>query len=326
MNDIQNILNHYPIMILDGAMATELEKDGANLNDELWSARLLLDQPEAIAGVHRRYFEAGADCAITASYQATVAGFMERGLTEEQAKELIARSVQLAVAERDAFWTSYQEQQSEQEGTDTTTTSRPRPLVAASVGPYGAYLADGSEYRGDYGRSEQELYDFHYDRMRILIEAGADVLACETIPCLIEAQAIVRVLQQFPDVYAWISFSARDGLHISSGESVADCATWLDTQQQVAAMGINCTALEYIPSLIETIGQHTSKPILVYPNSGEQYDPVTKTWHGAACGGSYGEHARAWYELGARLIGGCCRTTPADIAEIRSALRPSVSV
>ncbi len=321
MNHIKNILDQYPLIILDGAMATELEKDGADLNDDLWSARLLLDHPQAIAGVHRRYFEAGADCAITASYQATVSGFMERGLSAEDATALIARSVQLAVQERDAFWKGYTDATPVQDAGGQALASRPRPLVAASVGPYGAYLADGSEYRGDYGLSEQELYDFHYDRMRILIEAGADVLACETIPCLVEAQAIVRALEQFPNVYAWISFSARDGAHISSGEAVTDCAAWLDGHEQVAALGINCTALEYIPALIEAISAHTSKPILVYPNSGEQYDPVTKTWHGTACAGSYGEHARTWYELGARLIGGCCRTTPADIAEVRAAIR-----
>ncbi|MFD1886070.1 homocysteine S-methyltransferase [Paenibacillus wenxiniae] len=339
MNYIQNILQQHPIIILDGAMATELEKDGANLNDDLWSARLLLDNPKAIADVHRRYFEAGADCAITASYQATVRGFMERGLSVEDATELIARSVQLAVQERDVFWKSYMDAIGAIDAigaTDATSAhdaeqrrgagshaspARPRPFVAASVGPYGAYLADGSEYRGDYGLSEQQLYDFHYDRLRILIEAGADVLACETIPCLVEAQAIVRALEQFPNVYAWISFSARDDQHISSGEAVADCAAWLDGHEQVAALGINCTALEYIPSLIQEISKQTSKPILVYPNSGEQYDPVTKTWHGTACAGSYGEHARTWYELGARLIGGCCRTTPQDIAEVQAAIR-----
>ncbi|WP_322903166.1 homocysteine S-methyltransferase [Paenibacillus campi] len=314
MNLIHNILNDYPLIVLDGAMATELEKDGANLNDELWSARLLLDNPAAIAAVHRRYFEAGADCAITASYQATVSGFMERGLSQRDATALIARAVQLAVQERDAFWHSYLDRSS-------GVAVRPRPFVAASVGPYGAYLADGSEYRGNYGLSEQQLYEFHLERMRILIEAGADILACETIPCLIEAQAIVRALRQFPHIYAWISFSARDGHHISSGETVAQCAAWLDDQPQVAALGINCTALEHIPSLIQQMGKHTSKPILVYPNSGEQYDPVTKTWHGTACAGSYGEHARTWYELGARLIGGCCRTTPQHIAEIKAALQ-----
>ncbi|MEW4368718.1 homocysteine S-methyltransferase [Paenibacillus kandeliae] len=329
MNQIQQLIDQYGVMILDGAMATELEKEGADLNDELWSARLLLDNPDAIARVHTRYFEAGADCAITASYQATVMGFMERGLSEHEAVEMMDRSVRLAVGARDAFWNRFTAQQAESVSIETATSSsfpaRPKPLIAASVGPYGAYLADGSEYRGDYGKTEQELFDFHYDRIRILIEAGADVLACETIPCLVEAQAIVRVLEHFPGVYAWISFSGKDGHHISNGESVAECAAWLEPYEQVAAVGINCTALGYIPALIGQIKQHTSKPIIVYPNSGEQYDPITKTWHGQACDHVYGQDAMQWYELGARLIGGCCRTTPDDIASIQAALRPDVN-
>lgn len=329
MNQIQQMIDHYGVMILDGAMATELEKEGAHLNDELWSARLLLDNPEAIARVHTRYFEAGADCAITASYQATVIGFMQHGLSEHEAVEMIDRSVQLAVEARDEFWNRYTAEQAEALSTgaaaSSTSPARPKPLVAASVGPYGAYLADGSEYRGDYGKTEQELFDFHYDRIRILIEAGADILACETIPCLVEAQAIARVLQHFPGVYAWISFSGKDGQHISNGETVAQCASWLESQEQVAAIGINCTALEHIPSLITQLKQHTSKPIIVYPNSGEQYDPVTKTWHGQVCDHVYGQDAQQWYELGARLIGGCCRTTPDDIASIQAALRPNVN-
>ncbi|WP_458119658.1 homocysteine S-methyltransferase [Paenibacillus sp. Z6-24] len=334
MNPIQSILEQYPVMILDGAMATELERSGADLNDSLWSARLLLDNPEAIRQVHHRYFEAGADCAITASYQATIPGFVQRGWSEQEARELIRRSVQIAVEARDSFWSGYQglsnrdnysaADQSVINQPDIETAAaphRPRPLVAASVGPYGAYLADGSEYRGDYELNEQQLVQFHEPRIRELVAAGVDVLACETIPCLIEAKAIITVLQQFPGVYAWFSFSARDEEHISSGERAADCATWLDTQEQAAAVGINCTALDYIPSLIRTMRSQTSKPILVYPNSGEQYDPVTKTWHGSACTQDYGQQARDWYEQGARLIGGCCRTTPADISSVRAALR-----
>ncbi|ANF96107.1 homocysteine S-methyltransferase [Paenibacillus bovis] len=330
MNLIQSILEQYGVMILDGAMATELERSGADLNDSLWSARLLTEDPEAIRQVHYRYFEAGADCAITASYQATIPGFVQRGWTEQEAKELIRRSVQIAVEARDAFWTDYTASESnysagqvvlnQPDNVPVQTFPRPRPLVVASVGPYGAYLADGSEYRGDYQLNEQQLVEFHAPRIRELIEAGADLLACETIPCLIEAKAIVTVLQQFPGVQAWFSFSARDSEHISSGERAADCAAWLDPYEQVAAVGINCTALEYIPALISAMHAQTTKPILVYPNSGEQYDPVTKTWHGAACTQNYGQQAHDWYERGARLIGGCCRTTPADIASVRQAL------
>ncbi|WIM40208.1 homocysteine S-methyltransferase [Paenibacillus sp. PK4536] len=328
MNPIQYILQHFPFMVLDGAMATELERRGADLNNSLWSAQLLLENPEWIADVHREYFEVGADCAITASYQATIEGFVQKGLTEQEAIHLIQQSVQLAVEARDQFWAHYvQKYRTEQpiEGSADTLQptddyDRPKPIVAASVGPYGAFLADGSEYRGDYDLNEQQLIDFHRPRIQLLIEAGADILACETIPCLVEARAIVKVLEEFPGSYAWISFSAKDGQHISSGESIADCAKWLHAHEQVAAIGVNCTALEYIPSLIEQIATSTDKPIVVYPNSGEQYDPVTKTWHGASCEQNYGQQAQQWYAKGARLIGGCCRTTPNDIAQIKESM------
>lgn len=307
MNPIQEILEEYPFMILDGAMATELESSGCDLNDSLWSAKVLMEEPDLIKEVHRNYFEAGADCAITASYQATVEGFKQRGLSEREAVDLIQKSVYLAREARDEFWAD-----------SNNRVNRPKPLVAASVGPYGGYLSDGSEYRGNYGLSEDELVAFHRNRIKALTEAGADLLACETIPCLIEAKAIVRLLKEFPGVSTWISFSAKDGRHISDGERVADCARWLDKQEQVAAVGVNCTSPLYISSLIEEIQSETDKPIIVYPNSGENYDPVTKTWGSYSSITNYGENARHWYEAGAGLIGGCCRTTPEDIASIAS--------
>ncbi|MUT66493.1 homocysteine S-methyltransferase [Paenibacillus sp. NEAU-GSW1] len=307
MNPIEQILQNYPVLILDGAMATELEGHGCDLKDSLWSAKVLLENPELIKRVHRDYFEAGADCAITASYQATVEGFSKRGLSEKEALALIQKSVQLAIEARDEFWAN----------AGSIEERRPKPLIAASVGPYGASLADGSEYRGNYSLTEEELADFHRIRLKALIEAGADILACETIPCLAEAKAIVRLLEEeFPGVYAWFSFSARDGLHISDGTPVAECAAWLDGHEQVAAVGINCTPPGHIPSLIGQIRQHTAKPIVVYPNSGEYFDATEKTWHAAAAGDSGGGSSQRWHEAGARLIGGCCRTAPADIRAI----------
>ncbi|MHA6164947.1 homocysteine S-methyltransferase [Bacillus mojavensis] len=305
MNPIQHLLDTYPLIVLDGAMATELERKGCDLNDSLWSAKILMEQPELIKQVHADYFAAGADCAITASYQSTFEGFAARGLSEAEARRLIQMSVSIATEARDEFWAQKENR-----------LNRPKPIVAASVGPYGAYLADGSEYRGNYGISEEELAEFHRPRMKALIDAGADVLACETIPCLTEAKAIVSLLKEFPDTYAWFSFSAKDGLHISDGTPAADCASWLDQHSQAAAVGINCTPLQYISSLIAELKKNTSKPIIVYPNSGEQYDPDTKTWNGAACGEPYGQSARIWFENGAKLIGGCCRTKPEDIKEI----------
>jgi homocysteine S-methyltransferase len=308
MNPIQRILNKFQLIVLDGAMATELERHGHDLNDSLWSAKILYEHPDSIKRVHRDYFEAGADCAITASYQATVEGYVQRGLSENEALKLIQSSVQIAVQARDEFWADVTATASQQ--------TRPKPLVAASVGPYGAFLADGSEYRGDYKLSEEQLMEFHRPRMKALIEAGADILACETIPCMVEARAIARLLKEFPGTYAWISFSAKNEQHISNGESIAACAKWLNEHEQVAAVGINCTLPKFIPSLIHEIHSHTDKPVVVYPNLGEEYDPVTKTWQGHTCTETFGQSARQWYEAGARMIGGCCRTQPQDIREI----------
>jgi homocysteine S-methyltransferase len=312
MNPIASVLDHYPALVIDGALATELERRGCDLRDELWSAKILLEQPEIIKQVHLDYFKAGADCAITASYQATVEGFAKRGLSQKEAVDLIQRSVKLAREARDEFWAD-----------EANRAGRAKPFIAGSVGAYGAFLADGSEYRGNYGLSEKELMDFHRPRMQALIEAGADLLACETIPCLIEAQAIARLLKEFPTINAWISFSGRDEHHISEGQAFADCVRELEGHPQIAAIGINCTSPSYIPSLIREAKTMTEKPILVYPNSGETYDAARNDWNGDPVLDSFGEQARAWYQAGARLIGGCCRTTPEDIRVIASWARPS---
>jgi homocysteine S-methyltransferase len=312
MNPVASILDRYPALVIDGALATELERRGCDLKDDLWSAKILLEQPEVIKQVHFDYFKAGADCAITASYQATIEGFVKRGLSEREAIALIQTSVRLAMAARDEFWAEASNQ-----------AGRPRPFVAASVGPYGAFLADGSEYRGKYGLTEKELMDFHRPRMRALIEAGADLLACETIPCLVEAQAIASLLREFPAIHAWVSFSARDEKHISEGQLLADCVKALEDHPQVAAVGVNCTSPRYISSLIREMKQVTRKPILVYPNSGETYDATQNDWNGAPVPDSFGEQAREWHAAGARLIGGCCRTTPEDIRLIASWARAS---
>jgi homocysteine S-methyltransferase len=255
--------------------------------------------------VHFDYFRAGADCVITASYQATIEGFAKRGLTEAEAIALIQKSVWLAKEARDEFWAD-----------PDNRAGRSKPFVAASVGPYGAFLADGSEYRGNYGLSKKDLMDFHRPRMKALIDAGADMLACETIPCQIEALAITDLLKEFPNMTAWISFTARDGRHISEGQVFADCVREFDSHPQVTAMGINCTSPVYTPSLIREAKKSTTKPIVVYPNSGETYDAANDEWNGDAVVESFGEQAREWYTAGARLIGGCCRTTPEDIRVI----------
>jgi homocysteine S-methyltransferase len=226
-------------------------------------------------------------------------------LNRQEALTLIQKSVKLAIAARDEFWAD-----------ESNRTGRAKPLVAASVGPYGAYLAHGEEYIGNYGLSQHELMDFHRPRLKALIEAGADLLACETIPSLVEAQALAELLREFPATSAWISFSARDERHISEGQVFADCVKLLKDSPQISAIGINCTSPEYIPALIAAARKVTNKPLLTYPNSGERYDPNKMDWNNEPFVESFGEQARDWYEAGARLIGGCCRTTPEDIRVI----------
>lgn len=305
MNPITGLLQQFPVLVLDGAMATELERRGCDLRDPLWSAKALHEAPEIIRQVHLDYFRAGADIAITASYQATVEGFMRRGLRREESLELLRRSVRLAMEARDVFWRE-----------PANRAGRPRPLVAASVGPYGAFLADGSEYRGDYRLSEAELMDFHRLRMATLLDAGADLLACETLPCFVEARALARLLAEFPGANAWISFSARDEAHLCHGELLAECAAWLNDQPQVVAVGVNCTAPRYMRALVQTARTATRKPIVVYPNSGETYHAESHRWEGTATCAEFAAEAEHWYASGARLIGGCCRTTPDHIREI----------
>lgn len=314
MNPIEKILKDFQIVILDGALATELEVRGCNINDTLWSAKVLAENPDVIKKVHYDYFVSGADCATTSSYQATIEGFSKKGYSREEAIELIKRSVYLAKEARDEFWEGFNEKE-----------TRPKPIIAASVGPYGAYLADGSEYRGNYNITDKELVDFHRPRIQALIEAGADVLACETIPCLIEAKAIVKLLEEFPGVYCWISFSAKNSSQISDGTTIAECAEFLDGYEQVAAVGINCTKPQYIDGLVDDIKKNSIKPVVVYPNSGEEYDAVTKTWHGSSSSSGFCEGAKIWYEHGASLIGGCCKTSPADIKAISNWFRGNKS-
>jgi homocysteine S-methyltransferase len=308
---ISKMLETQAVVVLDGALATELERRGCDLNDPLWSARVLLKRPDLIRAVHADYFEAGADCATTASYQATFEGFAQRGLDAHQAAELMRLSVRLACEARDAFWASSSNQ-----------INRSRPFVAASVGPYGAFLADGSEYRGDYGLTETELMDFHRPRLSVLAESGADLLACETIPCLLEAKALLRLFEdEFPSVSAWFSFSAKDGTYTNHGEPITECAALLGTHPQVAAIGVNCTAPEFVGELVHHARAATDKPILAYPNSGETYDATNKHWHGESSCATFTARALGWYANGARVIGGCCRTTPDHIRDLAQTLR-----
>ncbi|WON75777.1 homocysteine S-methyltransferase [Serratia sp. UGAL515B_01] len=290
-------------LILDGALATELEARGCDLTDPLWSAKVLIENPQLIYQVHLDYFSAGAQCAITASYQATPQGFLARGLDEQQSLTLIAKSVQLAQQARSDYLALHPQ-------------TSPL-LVAGSVGPYGAYLADGSEYRGDYHLPQEEMMAFHRPRINALAKAGVDLLACETLPSFAELLALLALLKEFPTLGAWFSFTLRDSQHLSDGTPLKNVVTVLEANPQALAIGINCIALENVASALQHFATLSKKPLLVYPNSGEQYDPVSKTWH--QCDNQQGHlvgQIAGWQSTGARLIGGCCRTTPADIRAI----------
>jgi homocysteine S-methyltransferase len=304
-NPIADYLATRPVIILDGALATELERRGADLFDPLWSAKYLIEQPGLIRAVHLDYYLAGADVATTATYQATFEAFERRGMTHAAAAGLMQDAVDLAVSARDEFWSVQQNR-----------SGRLRPLVAASVGPYGAMLADGSEYRGHYAIDDVALAEFHRPRLRALARSGADLLACETIPCLREALVLARLLEEFPGLTAWISFSCRDGRSNCEGEDVAECAAALQSLPQIAAIGVNCTAPGYVSELLKRMRTATAKPLLAYPNSGERYDPKSKIWLGDSDSHSFARQAQDWNAAGARLLGGCCRTTPEDIREI----------
>jgi homocysteine S-methyltransferase len=306
VNPITPFLLRQGSLIVDGGLATELEARGFDLADELWSARLLIDEPQAIKQVHTDYLAAGADCIITASYQGTIEGFMGRGLSEQEAIDLLILSVRLGIEARDEFWSEL-----------TNRAGRIRPIVAASVGPYGAALADGSEYRGDYGLDEEGLFNFHCRRWHILANAGADIMACETIPSYIEARALTRLLSETPESYAWFSFSCQNERHISDGTPIADCASYLQGNQQVVAVGINCTAPQFILPLVSEVRRVSDRPIVVYPNSGEEYDALSKRWFGTTNSDDFAQASLSWHDAGASIVGGCCRTSPEHIRSIR---------
>ena len=298
------------VMVLDGGLASELEKQGYDLRHELWSARLLMEDPDAIRKVHRSYLEAGSTCITTASYQASAPGFAAAGIDEATARKLLMDSVSIA---RQAV-AEFVSESCQVKAVD-------RPLVAASIGPYGAYLADGSEYCGDYQISRDELRKFHADRMRVICQANPDVLACETIPSRQEADVLKDLLTESSDRLAWVSFSCVDGEHISDGTRLQGCAEMFGDCDQVFAIGVNCTAPQYIESLIEQIRAGVAgKQVIVYPNSGQSYDAVRKEWQGLSNATDFGNLAKKWRAAGATMIGGCCQTGPDHIRAIQASL------
>jgi homocysteine S-methyltransferase len=292
-------------LVLDGGLATQLEAQGADLSDRLWSARLLVEAPDQVVAAHLAFYQAGAQVATTASYQATFEGFAARGLDHDAAADLLRRSVELA-------------DQARAIALDEGVTG---PLfVAASIGPYGAMLADGSEYRGRYGRTVEELAGFHRERFRVLAATGADVLAVETIPEIEEARAVAQLLGELPGTAAWISFSCADGGHLRGGASIEEAVEAIRDAPGVVATGVNCTAPEHVDELIARIRSVSSLPVAVYPNSGEGWDAVARRWTGTGAGRVDGEAAVRWRSAGAALIGGCCRVSPSQVGAMGQAL------
>src|SRR5688572_29596867 len=296
------------VLILDGGLATELEKRGYDISGPLWSARLLVDAPDAIEHLHYDYFAAGSECVTSASYQASYGGFASLGLTPEETTLLLQRSVALAGSARDRFETD------ELRDSDSIKADRKKRYVAASVGPYGATLHDGSEYHGNYGLSVGEMRAFHGPRFSVLAESDADLLACETIPSFDEASALLDLLGNHGGKNAWLTFTSPDGVHTSHGEPLAECARAVDGVANVIAVGVNCVHPGVVLTAIRELYRGTGKPIVVYPNSGEQWDADSRQWRGSPADSRLAELAPAWVDAGARLIGGCCRTGPAEIA------------
>ncbi|KAI5315918.1 hypothetical protein L3X38_045094 [Prunus dulcis] len=308
------------VAVVDGGLATELERHGADLNDPLWSAKCILTSPHLIRTVHLDYLEAGADIIITASYQATIQGFEAKGFSTEESEDLLRKSVEIAREARDIYYDRCTEGSSGDSGNGRILKRR-KILVAASVGSYGAYLADGSEYSGDYGEAMTlgTLKDFHRRRVRVLAEAGPDLLAFETVPNKLEAQAYAELLEEENmELPAWFSFNSKDGVNVVSGDSLLECAAIAESSKNVVAVGINCTPPRFIHGLLTSITKVATKPIIVYPNSGESYDADRKMWvqNTGVSDEDFVSYVNKWCEVGASLVGGCCRTTPQTIRAI----------
>lgn len=296
------------LTILDGGLATELERRGHDVSGHLWSAAVLRTNPAAIEQLHYDYYASGADVATSAGYQASYEGFAAAGLDADETTGLLTRSVELAIAARARYRRDHPE-------------DRRRLYVAASIGPYGAITHDGAEYRGDYGFTVEQLVEFHARRFAVLAAAGADWLACETIPVLDEARAFATLLADCPATAVWMSFTSPDGIRTSHGEPLVACAQLLDHVPNVFAVGVNCVRPEIVGEAARSLKTGTAKPIVVYPNSGEHWDGQTHDWHGSSDHRSLAALAPQWIKDGVRLIGGCCRIGPPEIATLNQALR-----
>lgn len=341
---------HRPVLI-DGGLSTALEQAGHDLSGDLWTARLLAEDPDAITAAHEAYLRAGAEVIITASYQASVAGFTSGSgsgsgsrsgspaMSVSDARRLIMSSTTLArraIARVDTPGGGAGGRAGGGPG------GAVRRFVAASVGPFGATLHDGSEYHGRYDVEWSHVRAFHRERLALLVDSGPDLLAIETIPSIAEAEIILEEAARLSDLPMWLSFSCANATTTCHGELVSDIAESVDPVRRVAdapnliALGTNCTAPEYVPELVAELARGvrdrrgdgvlddpvtpvTSRAprVLAYPNHGGRWDGVQ--WHGTV-ELDIETQVPQWLTAGATLIGGCCGVGPADIARMRQVL------
>ena len=291
-----DLVDRSVIKVIDGGLSTQLEVMGYDISGPLWTGRALLEHPEAIEGAHRAFVDGGADVVITASYQVSRAGFIAAGLTADDADRCLLKSIEVARAA----------------GASST-------IVAASVGPYGAISHDGAEYRGNYGLSAVQLRDFHRPRIEILASGAPDVLAIETIPDVREVEAIAEILTDFPNLPAWITFTAADGSHTCAGQPIEAAIEVAAGIASVQLVGINCTAPKFVPELLGRITSTTDKAVIAYPNAGGVWSAQTQAWQQVPVASAAAAAAK-WVELGATWIGGCCGTDASQISAIRAAV------
>jgi|TARA_B110000881_G_C18561313_1_gene510027 homocysteine S-methyltransferase len=292
--------NNYP-MILDGGLSFPIEKKGINLNSKLWTTELLISNQKIIKDVHLKYLKAGAQFITTCSYQASIKSLKNRGFNFEESKKIILKSITIAEEVKNIYNKKY--------------TNKKKILIAASIGSYGSYLSDGSEYKGNYDVNDKIIFDFHKSKIQILENSNADVLAFEAIPSYRETKIISKILEDSKKK-SWISFTCKNDLEISDGTLLAQCCKYLKNHPNIFAIGVNCTSPKYISNLIKILKNNCGeKKIIVYPNSGKKYDSINKNWIGKK-NNSFDILLKEWIDLGVDIIGGCCGIGPNQIKKI----------
>ena len=285
------------IVILDGGFGTTVEQFGYDVKHELWSSNLIQSNPEAVYKVHKAFVDSGAEIILTNTYQASVQSFLNIGIDRATACTYLATAVELA-----------------------TRAAGNRAIVAGSLGPYGAMLGNGSEYTGHYEETEADYIQYHKERLDILIEAGISVFAFETIPNIEEIKAVRTLLLDYPSIETWISVTLKDHDHLSDGTPLEAVIEVVNEIENVLAFGVNCTSVNVIDAAVDKLITLSAKPLILYPNSGRQYDAVHKVWIDRE-DASLVEAAPRWKEKGVKIIGGCCQVGPGEIKELGTVLK-----